>query len=213
MPVSADLVVGVEAYDTLRAGIVAALERFHREHPFDKKVDAASLVNGLTSKPSAEVLQHALRRLALDGKIASHHDVVHLAGHDPFASLGEREQRAARDIELAFRAAGLDPPDPPTVVGSDRTRQNVYRLLLETGRLVRLRTLDRTAQVVMHADVVSAARASVERRFPPPQPFLVKDVRDLLHATRKTIVPLLEHFDAIGMTVRNGDQRRLRESR
>jgi hypothetical protein len=39
----------------------------------------------------------------------------------------------------------------------------------------------------------------------------VKDVRDLLHATRKTVVPLLEHFDAIGATVRNGDERRLRE--
>ena len=102
-------------------------------------------------------------------------------------------------------------PAALTVVGADRTRQSVYKLLLETGRLVRLRTVDRNAQLVMHADVVDEARATLRRQFPYPQPFLVKDVRDLLHATRKTVVPLLEHFDAIGATVRSGDQRRLRE--
>ena len=209
--ITADLVVGASAYDALLAGIVTALEQFHREQPFKKGIDAAKLAHELPCDPGPDVFQHAVRLLIAQKKLHDSREVLSLAGRDPFATLGDRERRAAAEIEHAFRVASLDPPAPATVVGTDRTRQNVYRLLLETGRLVRLRTVDRDAQLVMHADVVDAARATLARQFPQPKPFLVKEVRDLLHATRKTVVPLLEHFDAIGATVRNGDQRRLRE--
>ena len=209
--VSADLVVGADAYDALLAGIVTALEQFHREQPFKIGLDVAKLARVLACKPGAEVLQQAVRLLIAQHKVHASHEVLSLASHDPFATLRDPERRAAAEIEHAFRAAGLDPPAPSTVVGKDRLQQNVYGLLLESGRLVRLRTVDRDAQLVMHADVVDTARAKLVNQFPHPKPFLVKDVRDLLHATRKTVVPLLEHFDAIGATVRKGDQRRLRE--
>ncbi len=209
--ITAYFAVATSAYDALLAGIVTALERFHREEPFKKGLDAAKLARELPSEPGAEVLQHAVRLLIAQKKVHNSHEVLSLAGHDPFATLDDRERRAAAEIEHAFRTASLDPPAPATIVGTDHARQNAYRLLLETSRLVRLRTVDRDAQLIMHANVVDAARAALTRQFPYPKPFLVKDVRDLLHATRKTVVPLLEHFDAIGATVRSGDQRRLRE--
>jgi selenocysteine-specific elongation factor len=211
LTVTADRVVATSAYEALLAGIVAALERFHREQPFKKGLAIATLAHELPPALPVEVLQHAVRVLAEQKKVLNAHEVLSLPGHDPFATLSERERRTATDLERVFRDARLDPPAAPTAVGADRTRQSVYKLLLETGRLVRLRTVDRNAQLVMHADVVDEARATLRRQFPYPQPFLVKDVRDLLHATRKTVVPLLEHFDAIGATVRSGDQRRLRE--
>jgi selenocysteine-specific elongation factor len=209
--ITADVVATSAAYDALLGAILAALERFHREQPLKKGLDAAKLAHQLEPAPGTEALAHALRRLVEQENISNQHAVLSLPGHDPFATLSDPERRAAVALEQAFRAAALDPPAPPTVVGADRMRQNVYRLLLETGRLVRLRTVDRNAQLVMHAEVIDAARATIAREFPHPKPFFVKDVRDLLHATRKTIVPLLEHLDAIGATVRSGDQRRLRE--
>jgi hypothetical protein len=39
----------------------------------------------------------------------------------------------------------------------------------------------------------------------------LKDIRDLLNSTRKFVVPLMEHLDTTGATVRSGDLRRLRE--
>ena len=38
----------------------------------------------------------------------------------------------------------------------------------------------------------------------------VSDMRDLLGATRKYLIPLLEYFDAIRFTARKGDKRVLR---
>ena len=37
------------------------------------------------------------------------------------------------------------------------------------------------------------------------------EVRDLLSTTRKYVQALLEHLDAIGLTVRDGDVRKLRK--
>jgi selenocysteine-specific elongation factor len=209
--VTGDRLIAKDAYDALLAEILVALERFHREQPFKKGLAIATLAHELPPTLPLDVLQHAVRSLAEQQRLHNAHEVLSLPGHDPLATLSERERRAVADIEQAFRSARLDPPAPLTLVGADRARQNVYKLLLETGRLVRLRTVDRNAQLVMHADVVDSAHATIAQQFPHPKPFLVKDVRDLLHATRKTIVPLLEHFDAIGATVRSGDQRRLRE--
>jgi selenocysteine-specific elongation factor len=42
-----------------------------------------------------------------------------------------------------------------------------------------------------------------------PAPFTTSQARDTLHTSRRVIVPLLEHFDTTGTTVRSGDLRRM----
>ena len=86
-------------------------------------------------------------------------------------------------------------------------------MLLDSKQLVRLQAADTARHVALHADVIAAAGQSIARQFPHPAAFAVKDVRDLLQSTRRSIVPLLEHFDATGMTLRSGDLRRLRVTR
>ena len=203
--------VAASAYAALLTEVMAVLERFHADQPFKKGLDIGSLTSALESQPSPEVLHHALHRLVEENKIHAAHDFFGIAGHDPFARLGERERRLLADIERAFLAAGYEPPSPASVVGADQTKQSVYRLLLETGRLIRLRTYDRSAQIVLHVSVLEDVKQTIARRFPYPQPFALKDIRDLLNSTRKFVVPLMEHLDATGATVRSGDLRRLRQ--
>ena len=88
--ITADLVVAANAYDALLAGLVTALEQFHREEPFKKGLDAAKLARELPSEPGVDVLQHAMRLLIAQKKLHTSHDVLSLAGHDPFATLGDR---------------------------------------------------------------------------------------------------------------------------
>ena len=90
-------------------------------------------------------------------------------------------------------------------------KRDVYRLLSETGTLVRLRTYDRNSKLVLHRDVLSDIKQRLREQFPYPSDFAVSDVRDLLDATRKYVVPLMEHLDATGVTIRTGNIRRLRE--
>jgi selenocysteine-specific elongation factor len=43
-----------------------------------------------------------------------------------------------------------------------------------------------------------------------PQPFTVSEARKALDTSRRVAVPLLEHLDRRGLTVRTGDRRTLR---
>jgi cell division protein FtsI/penicillin-binding protein 2 len=69
--------------------------------------------------------------------------------------------------------------------------------LANGGNVLRPRLVDR---------IESQDPASLE----PPQIFPRSEVRDLLGTTRKYVQALLEHLDAIGVTVREGDFRKLK---
>ena len=206
-----DLVVASGAYATVLTEIVTAIESFHEKHPFKNGLDTGSLTNELGSQPSPEVVRRALKELIDEKKIQSTHDVLSIAGYDPFAGLGESDRRLVSKIEQTFLDYGLEPPSPKAIVQGDKASQAVYRLLLEAGRLVRLKTYKSSSDLVLHASVLEDAKRAIERKFPYPAAFALREIRDLLGSTRKYIVPLMEHLDATGTTARKGDLRRLRE--
>jgi len=77
---------------------------------------------------------------------------------------------------------------------------------------VQLKTYDRNTELVLHAAALDEVKQRLRDRYPYPERFALKDVRDLLESTRKYVLPLMEHFDATGVTIRRGDLRQLREA-
>lgn len=201
-----------EAYDALLSQILLHIASFHERNPFKTGIDLGSLITEMTAASSPDVTRHAATRLVNDEKLRNDNEILRIAGYDPFASIGDRERRYAADVERAFLHSGIEWLSPQVVAGSDDAKRAALQLLIETGRLVRLRTVDRTSEMIVHAEVIATARQAIERHFPSPQSFALKDIRDLLGSTRKHIVPLMEHMDATGVTVRYGDMRRLRGS-
>jgi len=61
-------------------------------------------------------------------------------------------------------------------------------------------------------DAVEAAGVTLEAHLQTVSSVTVAEARDVLGSSRKVVVPLLEHFDAIRLTVRDGDVRRLRRA-
>jgi selenocysteine-specific elongation factor len=64
--------------------------------------------------------------------------------------------------------------------------------------------------LLMLPDVVGAAEARLRRHLEGAGAVTVAQARDVLGSTRRTVVPLLEYFDATRVTRRDGDLRRLR---
>ena len=54
---------------------------------------------------------------------------------------------------------------------------------------------------------LDAAQLLLAEKFTTTDAVTVGDVRELLHSTRKYVVPLMEWFDANGVTRRRGDTR------
>ena len=199
------------AHGRLLDGIRGAVEQFHRQYPRRQGLAMAGIPTLLKADIDEAALQHAVHELQSRGELRDDASILSQVGFDPLASLSAYERRVATEIEESFRACGLMPPPVESVLRGDRVRTGVLRLLTDTGALVRLKTYDRSRHLVMHRDVLRDVRRRLAERFPYPAEFTVADVRDELGTTRKYIVPLMEHLDASGVTIRTGNIRRLRD--
>ena len=205
-----DRILSGSSYAQLKAAVVAVIERFHAQSPRKQGLPLASVPGQLPAAVGDGVLQHAVDALEAEGVLRSDGAILSRAGFDPLGRLPETQRRLAGEIETTFRSAGLTPPPIEAVLRGDSAKHDVFRLLCETGTLVRLKTYDRNSRLVLHREVLSDIERRLNDRFPYPREFAVSQVRDVLDATRKYVVPLLEHLDATGVTLRTGNVRRLR---
>ena len=83
--------------------------------------------------------------------------------------------------------------------------EELLRLLVEQKRVVRLGN-----DVLMSATAYAAALQRVTEYLGEHDAATVAQLRDHLGATRRLVIPLLEHLDAARVTARDGDLRRLR---
>lgn len=204
--------VSRSAYEAVLRDVLATVQSFHDRAPLKSGIDLGSLNHELTARADPAVVKYAVTRLIDDAKLQNVNEILSLAGYDPFAAMGDGDRRLTAVIEQAFLKSGIEWLSPQAVVGSDSAKRAAFDLLLGAGRLVRLKTSDRHAEMFVHARGLATAKQAIESAFPLPGSFALKDVRDLLGSTRKHIVPLMEHLDATGFTVRHGDTRRLRET-
>jgi selenocysteine-specific elongation factor len=197
-------------FDAICGSVLALLERFHAEHPYERGIPQGAAKAQIAPVPDANLWDAALAALAADQRIGQTEGIIALRGFDPLAGFTADERRIADAIEAAFRRAGIEPPLPADVTGADRRAQGLFRMLLERGRLVRLDTYARGTQLVLHAETLAAVKQRLAGRFPHPQRFTLAEARDLLGSTRRHVTPLMEHLDAAGFTIRIGDTRQLR---
>ncbi len=80
-----------------------------------------------------------------------------------------------------------------------------FDTLVATGAVVKI------GDDVYRAAQIAAARAKLEEAARDGTPITPASLRDALGTSRKYVVPMLEWFDAVGVTVRAGEARALRE--
>ncbi|HEY2803638.1 MAG TPA: SelB C-terminal domain-containing protein, partial [Actinomycetota bacterium] len=197
--------------DALHRGVVedatAAFSRFHGASPMREGADVAFARTAVSeslhrrSLAATDVLVDAiLDDLVATGVLARTGGTLRLSSHRII--LGEREE----EIERLVRAIADAEPTPPTVAEliSTGTKRDAIDAAITTERLVRV-----SSDIVMTPELVASAERIV--RELGGAGITVSAFRERLGTSRKFALPLLEHFDARGITLRRGDVRVLRE--
>ena len=83
--------------------------------------------------------------------------------------------------------------------------EDVFNALVDQDRLVLL-----TADVVFSREGYEEMVAEIKRLLEERKTIKAAEVRDHFNTSRKYVLALLEHLDNIGVTVREGDLRRLK---
>lgn len=122
------------------------------------------------------------------------------------AAMSEEDQRLFDQIVTTFEAGGFQPPTldslPFATPRNARRIRELVDLACVRGRLVRV-----TDGLWIGAKTWEAGAGRIVAAIRISGGLTVAHLRDLLGSTRKFIVPLAEHCDAIGLTRRQGDLR------
>jgi selenocysteine-specific elongation factor len=140
--------------------------------------------------------------LVASGQLVADGPVVRLPEHG--VRLDPAQQAVRARVEDALAEGGVTGLSEAALaqLGADR------RLL---AALVRLGVLVPVgAGLHLGRDALDQAVASLRAAFPDGRTFSATEAKQAMGTTRKTAIPLLEHLDRGGVTVRQGDLRRLR---
>lgn len=181
--------------------LVAALRNEHALQPLNDWADVAALRRRVSADEA--VLAAALagdRRLetASGGRVrlASHRAQLDPGESDARARLlAALEQGGAAPPDVDARLSGLPEPRHRALVASLRSAGEIVAVgphLYSAAALAKIQE-----RVTSHG---RSRRGAID----------IPALRDELGTTRKYLIPLLEHFDAQGLTVRHGERRTLR---
>ncbi|MGH7865996.1 MAG: selenocysteine-specific translation elongation factor [Candidatus Binataceae bacterium] len=188
----------------------AALEAHHRAEPLSPGFDMEALRTRLPYEVSVRAFRALVDRLARESDIVREESILRLKSHR--VKLAGDEQRLGAQIEKTLRDAMFQPPDLKQLAGA---------LKLPASELPRLRTLlaamEREGRIVKIATDLYFSREALETarnllldRLAREPEITAATYRDLLGASRKFAIALLDYFDHAGVTTRVGDARRLR---
>jgi selenocysteine-specific elongation factor len=193
-----------------RAAILAAVERellaFHDANPTATGLGVPALRDRVDRRLDAKVFDALLELGAASG-------VVVLAGgearHPKAASTAlAAEGEAATKLGALLARQALAPATTAELAAEAGVDVGVARKVLgrmvTEGRVVRL-----GPDLHFDAKAVEEAREKIVAYLKEHGTMRASDARDATGSSRKYIVPLLEYFDAQGVTKRSGDERTL----
>jgi selenocysteine-specific elongation factor len=194
-----------QAADALSARIFETLARREAESPWILGTTSLALARELATDES--LLLRLLASDAEEGRIAAR------AGYH--ATPAHRAQLSEEQRTFFEHVVPLDPAQPLVPVPLDdvlaelrRTKiaglGQAFDTLLATGALVKV------GADVYRGTQVDEIRRRLEAAIGRDGPITMARFRDAVGTTRKYAVPLMEWFDATGITVRDGDVRALR---
>jgi selenocysteine-specific elongation factor len=140
-------------------------------------------------------------KLAGDGELVESGAFVHLPEHRIHFT-----ERQEGDIQRLISQFAADPNSPPSVKESQaEVGEDVYAALVELGELVQV-----SPEVVFRSEDYQRLVSDVKSYIENNGTITVAQARDRYQTSRKYVLALLEHLDAIGVTVREGDIRRIK---
>ena len=195
-----------EVTEELEDRLLRTLTRLHAEHPRQSAIGRARVAGVLADLGNESLVAGLIDRLHARGQVSCDARSVALRGYEP--KLSQAERRLKDEIAALFRSGGLSPPDPAELKTLAGPRAAVVPELLAL-LVAEEQIVAGTPSFYLDVEAEAELRRRVVERLADGSRMTMAELRDLLGTTRKYAVPIGEYLDRIGLTVREGDTRRL----
>lgn len=193
------LAVLASGWEELSAKGLREVQAFHQANPLRKGMPREELKSRMKLPP--RVFNAAVRRWVLEQQLVENGALVAFTGHTVRFS----PQQEAAVARLLARFAAAPWASPPVKECQQELDEDAYQALLDQEVLVQV-----SPEVVFRKQDYDSLVAMIKAHFQKEATLTVVQLRDMLNTSRKYVLGFLEHLDAAGVTVREGDYRKLR---
>ena len=193
------LVITTPHWNALRDKAVQIVQAYHKNFPLRRGIPREELKSRLKLQP--RVFNTLVKKLVAENAILEAANALAIARHEITFDNGQQAK-----VQGLMRRFASSPYSPPSVKECQaEVGEEVLNALVELGQLKQL-----TGEVLFRTpdfeEMVSKVRAFIAERGQ----MTVADARDLFDSSRKYMLALMEHLDATGVTIRDGDFRKLK---
>jgi selenocysteine-specific elongation factor len=198
--ITSDLLVITRAHwNTLRDKTLTTVEAYHKTYPLRRGISREELKSRL--KLSPRVFNAAIRKLVTETILVDTEGTVSRVGH--VIKFDDGQQAKVQALMRKFEESPYSPPGVKECQAE--VGEEILNALVELNKLFPVSS-DVIFRKQDYDSMVSAIRKTIEQNGK----ITLAEVRDLFNTSRKYAQALLEHLDSIGVTLRDGDFRRLK---
>ena len=199
IPGRSDLVASKAFVDMLSDKAIRDVSDYHKAHPLKSGMPREELKSRL--KIPVRLFNAIISRLISRGLLKEAGPIVYLPSH--VIRFTPQQQKT---IEMLFSRFAEAPYSPPSIKECHaQVGEDIYSALVDSGRLIPV-----NSEVVFSRDGYESMVRDIRKLLEQNGQVSAAQVRDHFNTSRKYVLGLLEYLDQIGVTVREGDLRRLK---
>ena len=193
------LVIALPHWNALHDKTLQIIKSYHRSFPLRRGIPREELKSRLGLAP--RIFNSVIKKLGMENLLTDSEGTVSIAGHEIKFDDGQRAK-----IQALMRQFEQKPYSPPGLKESHLAAgQELVSALIERGELVPV-----SSDIIFRRREYDLMVTKIREAIGQNGRITLAEVRDLFNTSRKYAQALLEHLDAIGVTMRDGDFRKLR---
>ncbi|UCD32528.1 MAG: selenocysteine-specific translation elongation factor [Desulfobacterales bacterium] len=196
-----------DTFGKIRKETMGYLEKYHKANPLRAGMPKEELKSKLPAFARSKLFHMMMNQMTKDEEVVQEENMVRLMSHK--VSLGVDQADIREKILHTYLHAGLTPPYFKELVKTldihMSRAKDVLMLLVEEGRIVKVKE-----DLYFHVDAVRDLKKRLVDFLEVKGEMTTPQFKDIANVSRKYLIPLIEYYDSINVTIRIGDIRKLR---
>lgn len=188
--------------------VVSILTNYHKTYPLKNGMPKEELKSKFPDFAGGKFFNHVIQKLIKESRVIQNENLVHLSTHK--VSLQEDQKKIRERILDIYAKSGLTPPTfkqmCEELIIDSRAAKDVLLLLVKDGLIIKVKD-----DLFFEASAIKNLEKQLVDFLVTNEEISAPLFKDMTGVSRKYLIPLLEYFDSINLTIRIGDTRKLRK--
>ena len=194
-------------FDGFKEKTLEKLETYHDANPLKEGMPAQELKSKFKYVNDARFFNILFNRLEKEKAIIQDKNLVKLAGFEVALQVDQHEVK--EKILGVYKKSGLTPPFFRSICRDlnidQKTAKDVLQMLIDEKEVIKTKD-----DLFFESSAIAGLEGNLIEFLKANEKITTPEFKDMTGISRKFVIPLIEYFDSIHLTIRVEDHRRLR---